>query len=127
MKKKESRPCKYCPNPIPAHRKKSAVYCSDECYYEAKKERSCKSYENSTAAAKAIKRTEKILDRFYLLVLLEKDFRYDDLEKLNFDFGVSEGQSAGPNNEVGTVVGKYAYFIDPKTENTILWKLKDVL
>jgi len=57
---------------------------------------------------------------------LQNDFNYDDLDKMNFDFSVSEGQSAGSNNEVGTVVGKYAYFINPKTENTTLWKLKDI-
>ena len=124
--KKDSGKCKWCTRAIPTSRKRSAEYCSDQCYYEAKKERSCISYQNNTAAAKAIKRNERILDKFYLLVELDREFYYDDLEKNNFDFGLSEGQTAGSGNVVGTIVGRYAYYIDPKTQKILLWKLKDV-
>jgi hypothetical protein len=120
------RICKRCPKPIPVTRKKSALYCSDECYSEAKRERSSKAWANKTAAGRALKRNEKILDKFYLMVELGREIYYDDLDRMKFDFGISEGQTAGPGNRVGIIVGTFAYNIDLKTEKILLWKLEDI-
>jgi len=121
-----SRKCKQCPKPIPSTRKKSALYCCDECYKESGRERSSKAWASKTAAGKALKSNEKLLDKFYFMVELGRDIYYDDLEKMKFDFGISEGQTVGLGNLVGTIVGAFAYNIDTKTEKVILWKLKDV-
>lgn len=118
------RQCKRCFRAIPATRKKSALYCSDECYYEAKKERSCISYQTGTAAHKAIRQNEKILAGFYLFVECGLTVTYDYLQKKGFNWGISNGETVGPGNLIGKIIGGYAYHLNPSTKIITLWKLK---
>ena len=76
---------------IPATRKKSAKYCSDECYYEAKKERSIKRYALLKQPTDEIKRNESVLAFLYSISVMNKPMYADDLARYNFNFSLSTG------------------------------------
>lgn len=114
---------KICNNEIPKSRKKSAKYCSDECYYVAKKERSCLRYATLNGPAKEIKRNESILGFFHSVYMLNKPINADDLEKYKFDFSLSTGEHHDDKKGICKILGKYAYHISNDKTLTI-WKLK---
>lgn len=69
-----------------------------------------------------IKNSEKILEKLFSLIALKKEWNYDDLVKLNFDFTIATGQLAGKGGEFWTLVNEYAYYINPKTKIVSIWK-----
>lgn len=115
--------CIRCSGDIPATRKISSRYCSDNCYYEAKKDRSNIRYSTIKSNFDLIKRNEAILDKFYLLTELKKEILFEDLNKAGFNWGLTTGESAGPNNTIWKIVGKYAYFIEAN-KTVKVWKSK---
>lgn len=117
------RKCLHCNTDIPAKRKRSSKYCSDGCYYEAKKDRSNTRYQAIKSNFDLIKRNESILEKFYLLTELKKQILFEDLNKCGFNWGLTTGESAGPNNTIWKIVGKYAYLIEAN-QTVKVWKLK---
>lgn len=111
-----------CNNAIPKSRKRSAKYCSDECYYIAKMERSNKRYAILKAPAEELKRCENILAYLYGIAELKKTIAPLDLESLNFNFTISAGEHMD-DKRLFKVIGKYAYYIDAN-KNLIIWKSK---
>jgi hypothetical protein len=112
---------KSCGNEIPSNRKKSATYCSYACYYEAKKLRSCDRYEQIKKPAAEIKRAESILATMYQMAALKKPINGNDLEALNFNFGISTGEYLDKNNRLFKVIGLYAYYMD-NNKKLEVWK-----
>jgi hypothetical protein len=66
---------------------------------------------------------ECILEQFFLLTELQKEILYDDLNKRGFDWGITTGETRGPNDTIWKTVGKFAYFIEPN-KTVKVWKLK---
>jgi hypothetical protein len=114
---------KTCINAIPKIRKKSARYCSDECYYEAKKERSSQRYASINELTKEVKRNESLLAFLYSVWLLNKPINADDLNMYNFNFDLSTGEHFDRERGPCKIVGSYAYHINSDKTLTI-WKLK---
>ncbi len=114
---------KTCSSIIPKTRKKSATYCSDECYYEAKKERSSNRYAIIKAPADELSRCEKILAYFYGIIEMNKTILAADLKSLAFNFNISSGEHMDEKKRILKVIGKYAYYIEPSKSVTI-WKLR---
>lgn len=112
---------KTCGHEIPAERKKTARYCSDSCYYEAKKLRSSARYAHIKGPAAEIKRTEEILASLYQMASLNKPISGNDLRVLNFNFGISTGEYLDKNKRLFKVIGLYAYFLD-SSNNLEVWK-----
>ncbi len=112
---------KSCGSEIPIKRKKTARYCSDACYYEAKKLRSCAQYEHIKKPAEEIKRAESILATMYQMAALKKPINGNDLEALNFNFGISTGEYLDKNDRLFKVIGLYAYYLD-LNNNLVVWK-----
>ena len=112
---------KSCGSEIPIKRKKTARYCSDACYYEAKKLRSCAQYEHIKKPAAEIKRAESILATMYQMAALKKPINGNDLEALNFNFGISTGEYLDKNDRLFKVIGLYAYYLD-LNNNLVVWK-----
>ena len=61
-----------CNNTIPSTRKRSSKYCSDACYYVAKKDRSATRYAVLKAPAEEIRKNEHILAYLYGIAELKK-------------------------------------------------------
>ena len=114
---------KECGKTIPVTRKRSAKYCSDECYYIAKKERSITRYAQLRQPATEFKRCEGILAYLYGIALLKKPIEPADLQSLNFNFAISSGEHLDNQKRLFKVIGKYAYHIDIN-KNLIIWKSK---
>jgi hypothetical protein len=114
---------KTCNNPIPKTRKKSAKYCSDDCYYEAKKERSSRRYALLKVPVDEIKRNESTLAFLYSISILDKPINADDLNKYNFDFSMSTGEHFDKEKGPCKIIGCYAYHIS-SDKTIIIWKLK---
>ena len=114
---------KICSNTIPKTRKKSAKYCCDECYYEAKKERSSLRYASINASTKEVKRHEATLAFLYSVAMLKKPINADDLKAYGFDFGLSTGEHFDTKKGPCKIIGRYAYHINNDKTLTI-WKLK---
>jgi len=112
---------KSCGNEIPAQRKKSARYCSEDCYYEAKKLRSCDHYAHLKGLAAEIKRSEDILAYMYQMAVLKKPINGNDLKALNFNFGISTGEYLDKNDRLFKVIGLYAYYLDNNNKLEV-WK-----
>lgn len=112
-----------CKKEIPKGRKKSAKYCSDECYYVAKKERSSTRYAIIKAPADELSRCEKILAYFYGIIELNKTILATDLKSLAFNFNISSGEHIDEKKRLFKVIGKYAYYIDA-SKNVTIWKSK---
>lgn len=114
---------KACSNTIPKIRKKSAKYCSDECYYNAQKERNINRYNIIKAPAEELKRCEGILAYLYGVAELNKALSPQDLQTLGFNFGISTREHLDDKKRLFKVVGKYAWHIDA-AKNLIIWKSK---
>lgn len=117
------RKCLHCAKDIPSTKKRSAKYCTDSCYYEAKKDRSNNRYSLIKGSFDRIKQNESILEQFFLLTELKKEILYEDLNKRGFNWGITTGETVGPNNTIWKMVGKFAYFIEPN-KTVKVWKLK---
>ncbi len=115
--------CILCKKEIPKTRKRSAVYCSDECYYAAKKERSSKKYAILKAPVDEIKRNENILSYLFGVAKLNKSINANDLVAYSFNFGISTGEHKHEVYGPCKIIGKYVYYYhsDKKLE---IWKLK---
>ena len=114
---------KTCDNAVPKARKKSAKYCSDACYYEAKKERSSQRYASISAPTAAVKNNESILAFLHNVSEMNKSINADDLTRYHFNFGLSTGEHFDKQKGPCKVVGKYAYHINPD-KSLLIWKLK---
>ncbi len=112
-----------CTNVIPKTRKRSAKYCSDACYYEAKKERSTQRYSSLKAPKDEVKNNESILAFLYNVASMNKPINADDLTRYHFNFGLSTGEHFDKQKGPCKIVGKYAYHINPD-KSLIVWKLK---
>jgi len=121
--KKLNKECKWCKLAIPATRKRSARYCSDACYYEAKKERSIEQYRKLKQPNMEVARNEKILAHFYQTTVASKPVVYDDLEIYMFNWGISTGETSH-DGKICRIINGYAYYLCPKTKNVSIWKLK---
>jgi hypothetical protein len=122
--KSELRKCKWCNEQIPPHEHGLARYCSNEHYELAKKSRSQKRYQDISEFTKELKRNEDILNRFYLMVELQFPVTFENLDNKKFNWGISQGETVGLGNRRGVVIGRYAYHLDTRTKNVIIWKLK---
>lgn len=111
-----------CGNTIPKTRKRSAKYCSNECYYIAKMDRSSRRYAMLKAPAEELKRCEGILAYLYGITELKKIIVPSDLESLGFNFAISSGEHMD-GKRLFKVIGQYAYHIDAN-KNLIIWKSK---
>lgn len=114
---------KTCSNKIPNSRKKSARYCSDICYYEAKKRRSSQRYSQLKAPADELKRCEGILAYLYGVSQLKKAISANDLQTLGFNFNIAAGEYLDKRTRLFKVIGKYAYYIEAN-KNLTIWKSK---
>jgi len=114
---------KDCNTPIPKTRKRSAKYCSDECYYLEKMDRSVRRYAVLKAPAQELARCEGILAYLYGIAELKKQIVPSDLQSLNFNFAISSGEHMDKDKRLFKVIGKYAYHIDA-AKNLIIWKSK---
>jgi hypothetical protein len=112
-----------CNKPIPVQRKKTAKYCSDQCYYEAKKLRSTSRYAKIKAPAEELQRNEAILGYLYSIQQLKKQVTASDLKALQFNFSISSGEHLDKSKGICKVIGQYAYYIDP-SQYVIVWKSK---
>lgn len=112
-----------CKNNIPGSRKRSAKYCSDSCYYEAKKERSSLRYISLKAPMVELIRCERILAQMHFIVSLGKPITGNDLNLMKFNFGISTGERLDKQNRLFKIVGLYAYYLD-KDNNLTIWKLE---
>lgn len=112
-----------CNNTIPTARKRSSKYCSDDCYYAAKKDRSLKRYAVLKGPAEAIRQNEQLLSYLYSIAELNKPLSLQDLETLSFNFGISTGEHLDNNRRLFRVVGMYAWYSDGK--NLVIMKVKN--
>jgi hypothetical protein len=115
---------KTCHNEIPKARKKSAKYCSGDCYYEAKKDRSLQRYASINGATVEVKNNESILAFLYSVSMLNKPINADDLNTYNFNFNLSTGEHFDDRKGPCKIIGNYAYHISSDKTLTI-WKLKE--
>jgi hypothetical protein len=117
------RTCQNCKKPIGKSKKVSSIYCSHDCYYEAKKARSRNRYKLINQNFEEIRKNEKILSELYILMRLKKTLFFQDLENLGFNWGVSDKEIEGKEKTIWKVVGGYAYYINPQTKNVTIWKV----
>lgn len=115
--------CKWCQQPIPTTKKQSAQYCSEICYYEAKKERSIEQYRRLKQPSGEIKRNEQILAGLYPLANSAKTIKYEDMEAYKFNWGISTGETFY-DGKVCRIINAYAYYLCPKTKIVSIWRLK---
>lgn len=113
-----------CGKEISKTRKKSSKYCSDECYYEAKKERSNKRYAAMKAPISELKRCESILSYLYGISQLGKSINADDLNTYKFNFSISTGEYLDDHNRLWKLIGNYGYYID-QNKTLWIWKFTD--
>lgn len=110
-----------CYKHIPINKKKTARYCSNECYYKVKLERSQKRYNNIIKPIKEIERNEKILKMLYEIQQLDKAISAYDLDKLGFNHGISTGEIKIDNKCIAKIIGRFAYFFQDYNK-LIIWK-----
>lgn len=119
----KTKKCLVCGADIPATRKKTARYCSNAHSNEARRRRASETYYRMKKPLDEIKRNESILASLYWIKNeLKKDVTIKDLEKMNFNLDLSENKLAGKNDTLWTLIGSYAYYIDPKTKAVSIWK-----
>ena len=111
-----------CYKHIPTNRKKTARYCSDECSYKVRLDRSRTRYNNIIKPIKEIERNEKILEILYEIQQLEKTISAYDLDKLGFNHGISTGETKIDNKYTAKIIGRFAYFFQDYNKLNI-WKL----
>ena len=112
-----------CGKEIPKTRKKSSRYCSDDCYYEAKKERSSKTYQLLKAPLQKIMYQESVLAFCYNMIEFKKTVFFEDLEKMKFDWGFATRDVIGPDKQICKAIGSYCYYLN-KDNSVSIWKLK---
>lgn len=115
---------KTCGKVIPKTRKRSAKYCSNECYYEAKKDRSAFRYASLKAPADELNRCERILAYLLSVSDLGKSIGPQDLEMMKFNFAISSGEYLDDKKRLFKVIGRHAYFIESNNKSLIIWKSK---
>ena len=114
---------KNCNNTIPVTRKRSAKYCSEECNYRARMQRSVERYAILKSFTDEIKRCESILAYFYELInKLKKHVTVGDLDTYKFNSELTIREHKADRNRICKVIGKYAYYIETNQIVTI-WKL----
>ncbi len=106
------RQCIYCNTLIPADRKSSAHYCSDACYYEAKKERSSRQYYSQQEFISRFNRNEQLLATLFPVYQQGQVIRYNLLDQLKFDWGISDGELQDSQLNVWKAIGKYCYLLN---------------
>lgn len=111
-----------CKKEIPKTRKSTADHCSNDCYYEMKKIRSRKRYEAIKRPVMEINRNELILEQLYQMQQLGKPVTGYDLEKLNFNFGISTAECKIEKKYITKTIGQYTYFLEP-SYNLKIWKI----
>lgn len=112
----------YCNNEI-SNRKTTARYCSNDCYYEQKKERSNKRYHSIKAPSDEITRCEGILKFLYSVYLLGKEINASDLQAYKFNFSIATGEYIDKEKGLCKIVGSYCYHLN-KDKTVTIWKLK---
>jgi len=115
-----------CNKNIPPTRKASAGYCSDECSYTMRKERSKIRYAEIIKPLMEIRKNENILSRLYEMQKLKKPISGTDLETLGFNFGFSTNECEPKKGVIARIVGSYAYHLQ-SNDNLIIWRLDSSL
>lgn len=115
-----------CKKEIPKTRKSTAKHCCNECSYEMKKRRNKIHYDALIRPAKEFKRNELILEQLYIMQQLGKPITGKDLEKLGFNFGISNGETLAEKSLIVKIIGKYAYHLNNEY-NLKIWKLNTAL
>jgi hypothetical protein len=108
----EQKKCEFCGNPLPIVRRKNARYCNDECYYEAKKIRSNKTYHSLIKLKVKTSQNESILGFFYDLTQAQEIVTVEMLAAKRFDFGFSEEESQDESRNIWRLIGSYYYCIN---------------
>src|SRR5579862_5694054 len=114
--------CLSCGGKIPSERKASAKYCCEAHYYSAKKNRSKLQYLNNSLWMKELKRNEDILKTFILVASKKNGLDYEDLEAVQFNFGITSGET-DHQGKILKVILSHAYYIDNRTKKVSIWKL----
>lgn len=119
------RTCLFCNGPISTQRKGSAMYCSNEHYYEAKKLRSRGRYANLKRYPDELAKNHEALERAHFVQHFDRKLNLAELTTLGFVWGVSTGEIADFKGRIFTKVGEhYAYRVDPETKEVEIWKVK---
>ena len=109
-----------CKNPLGSHQPK---YCSNQCYYEQKKERQRQDYRVKALDWKQWKEMEDKLAFWYKAIKEGFEVTFAKMYKDDFRFGISEGVIER-KGKFFQAVGRYAYYInsgaDKKVE-IIIW------
>ena len=120
MAKGEKR-CKYCNTVLPADKHGSALYCDEDCYYEAKKIRSNCRYHELQSNYSIKKNNETILA---LLCPMSKNMvatTREILDSLGFIWGICDGEVDGSDKSIWKKIGLYHYVLN--NDKTIsIWK-----
>ncbi len=116
-----SRVCPVCYDDIPDEMHGSARYCSNECSYSARLERSKLRYAKMKNITTLVDKNEKILDQYFPFMAKKVSITIDMLSVHDFDFDFTQRIRIDSKNRKWITVGKYYYFIDEKKE---IWILK---
>lgn len=116
--------CPICGSEIPFHRHGNSPYCSDECSREARRRTSAEYYEQSKRLRALFWRQARLLEKYYDIQQLGHPLHYEHLKEDGFNFGYSLSETFIPTGEIASVVGSYAYYLNPKTKTVQIWKLK---
>ena len=119
---RNNKTCVTCSKIIPPKKKRSAKYCSFNCSYSARLERSIKRYNYLKEMNAELKRNESILEKLYVFQVLQKLLLFEDLVKMGFDFGICQHEFER-DKLICKKIGRLAYRIDPKTKIVTIWKL----
>ncbi len=113
--------CAKCKKAISASRRRHAKYCGEECYLQAKRDRSVSNYNRQKGAFVNFRKNEQLLSQFYPFMDRKEPIHYSTLNALGFDWGISEGESQDADNNIWKMIGRYYYYINP--DKTIsIWK-----
>ncbi len=113
--------CAKCKKAISASRRRHAKYCDEECYFQAKRERSVSNYNRQKDAFANFRKNEQLLSQFYPFIERKEPIYYSILTVLGFDWGISQGESQDSNDNIWKAIGHYYYCINP--DKTIsIWK-----
>ncbi|RYE56657.1 MAG: hypothetical protein EOP48_07505 [Sphingobacteriales bacterium] len=115
------RNCLRCGEQISLYRKASSEYCTDDCYYEAKKERSGQRYEQREAIFRKLLRNEELLAFYYTL---GGCVPAQELDRSGFFWGVSDGEGHCPEGNFYLTVLDFGYRIDFTTKNVLICKFR---
>lgn len=113
-----------CGKEIPSTRKRSAKYCSDDHYYEAKVQRTNRTYHEMKKPIDRIRKNEKVLSALSAAQKYGAVISYEVLSSSGFDLSFSTGEIADNNGNIWKLIGNHAYYIDPKSKIVYIWKQK---